>query len=312
MKKAFVLLPLYSVLLKRKKRQQRFLQERFAEELGLIQKSDDTLYNKLIYYATWGVVSISEVFSDLNKRVLSHEERYLASALSILYALADYMVDELKLSHSETTLYINGKQSEDPVITWAQKLLTELQNKTAIGEYLSKAIDAQLKSKDQTEYSSPEKVRALTFEKGSLTMLLYRLLIDAPINETEKAAVLQLGYTLQLADDIIDVYDDTTDKINTTANVTDLIPVEKYFQSQIKVSKRLFFDYYGHSANTRKAFLQFELLFGISHLALQRFQKIQITHFTPTSILQQTRSKFIVDMEKPFEAFRALWTAIKS
>lgn len=307
MKKAFGLLPLFPILLKRKNRQQQFVQENFAAELSPIQESNNTLHNKLMYYATWGVVSISEVFADLNKRVLSHEERYLASVLSILYALADYMVDELKLSHSATTLYINGKQSEDLLITWAQKLLTELQNKPAIGEHLSKAIDAQLESKEQTASSTIEKVKELTHRKGSLTMFLYRCLIDAPINETEKAVVLQLGYTLQLADDIIDAYDDTADKINTTANATDLLSVENHFQEQINISKKLFLNSYGGSRRVKKAFLQFELLFGISHFAVKRFKKMNIEQFNTVTILQHRRSNFIIDMEKPSDFLKVLF-----
>ncbi len=311
MKKAFGLLPLFPILLKRKKRQQRFLLAHFAEELNYIQKSDDTLHQKLLYYATWGVVSISEVFADLNKRKLSHEERYLASALSILYALADHMVDELKLNNSETIQYIKGKESKEPTIIWAQQLLKELQQQHAITEYLSEAIEAQLASKEQSAVADVKKVRELTFTKGSLTMLLYRQLIDIPKVNKEKEAVLQLGYTLQLADDIIDAYDDTAEQIHTTANAIDLNAVENYFQSQIAASKRRFFDCYGHSAKTRKAFLQFELLFGISHLALKRFHKMQVTHFTPTAISQHPRSKFIIDMEKPTEALRALWMAVR-
>ncbi len=312
MKKAIGLLLLFPILLKRKKRQQRFLQKRFAIQLSPIQASDHALYNKLMYYATWGVVSISEVFADIHKRALSEEERYLASALSLLYALADHLVDELNLDSNKTFLYIQGKESTEPIIIWAQQLLKELQQQSAISDCLSEAIDAQLKSKKQTEHSTIEKVRALTFEKGSLTMLLYRLLIDASTTNTEKEVVIQLGYTLQLADDIIDAYDDTAEQINSTANSTDLKAVEEYFQGQIASSQKLFFDCYGHSANTKKAFLQFELLFGISHLALQRFHKMQVRHFTSTAILQHPRSRFIVDMEKPTEALKALWITVKS
>jgi hypothetical protein len=312
MKKAGWLISLFPNLLVKKRQQEQFLRKNYKKELHDVQLSSRPLHSKLFYYATWGVVSISEVFAELYRRKLTAAERRCASSLSLLYALADEMVDNINLSQSDTIEFINGKESEDSRIKWAQQLLNELNSNSKMKEQLSVAIDAQLKSSVQTTTSDLNEVRNLTYHKGSQTMFLYRLLMDPPVSNAEKEAVLQLGYTLQLADDIIDAYDDTADKINTTANLTELKEVENYFQSQIETAKKLFFRYYGNSANTRKAFLQFDLLFGISHLALKRFHKKQITHFKQTSILQHPRSTFIIDMEKPSEVLSALWMVLKA
>lgn len=312
MKKAWWLLSLFPILLKRKKQQQQFVKAHFSAQLSCIQSTNQQLYNKLLYYSTWGVVSISEVFAHLHHRDLSQSERFNSSALSLLYALADEMVDHMQLSKAETLAFINGKPSTDFSINWAQELLQHLKDALPAATYLTNAIQAQINSSDQNTEKDINSIRTLTYKKGCATMLLYRLLINSPISDKEQEAVLQLGYNLQLADDIIDAYDDTAETIHTTANTTDLISVAQYFEKQSEISRQLYFDCYGKSGISEKEFLNFELLFGISNLAMKRFTKIGIATFSPSQISKKKRSKFIIDMENPIDAFKALWTTIKS
>lgn len=312
MKKAWWLLSLFPTLLKRKQRQQQFVKAQFAEQLLLIRSTNQPLYNKLIYYSTWGIVSISEVFAHLSQRELTKEERFHASALSLLYALADEMVDNMDLSKEETLAFINGKPTTNAIISWAQELLNQLKAVLSDTTYLEGAIQAQLQSSNQNTEGNIENIRRLTFQKGSTTMFLYRIIVASPISDQEKKVVLQLGYTLQLADDIIDAYDDTFESINTTANTIDLNSVKYYFNDQLEIARKLFFDVYGCNSISEKAFLNFELLFGISHLALKRFEKLDLSIFSATKIEKMKRTQFIIDMEKPSNAFYALWTTLKS
>ena len=220
--------------------------------------------------------------------------------------LADELIDEDDLNLKSISELTTKNTSHSIRYIEAQHLLVKFQDETSIWPTLQEAIKAQIASQAQKKTSDIDQIRSLTFEKGSWTMLLYRQLIEEKLSAQETQTVKLLGYCLQLADDLLDAFDDTAENISTTANLIDLQKVVSHYRTQVNLAKNSFFTTYGRSKNTVKAFRTFQILFAISEMAVDQFTKNGIISFHQTDFSSLNRSLFIVDMEKRTTVLRSL------
>jgi hypothetical protein len=307
MKNEWLFAKTYWSLFQKKQLQQKFLSNYIEGELSQsFDQFSPSLRFKINYYASWGVVAISEVFATVFNKSLSEKERQQATEMSLLFALADELIDEDNLDLGSISELTEKNASHSIRYTEAQRLLVKFQNESTIWPTLQAAIKAQIASKAQKEITNIEQVRALTFNKGSWTMLLYRQLIDEKLNDQESKTVKQLGYCLQLADDLLDAFDDTSEKIATTANLIDLHRVVSHYRTQVELAKSSFFSTYGKNKTTLEAFRTFQILFAISEMAVDQFSKNGIKSFHQTDLSLLNRSQYIVDMEKGTTVLRSL------
>ncbi|MBR9831534.1 hypothetical protein GYB57_05250 [bacterium] len=307
MKNEWLFAKTYWSLFRKKQLQQQFLSNYIKGELShSFDQFSPSLQFKINYYASWGVVAISEVFATIFNKPLSEKERLQATEMSLLFALADELIDEDDLNLKSISELTTKNTSHSIRYIEAQRLLVKFQDETSIWPTLQEAIKAQIASQAQKKTSDIDQIRSLTFEKGSWTMLLYRQLIEEKLSVQETQTVKLLGYCLQLADDLLDAFDDTAENISTTANLIDLQKVVSHYRTQVNLAKNSFFTTYGRSKNTVKAFRTFQILFAISEMAVDQFTKNGIVSFHQTDFSWLNRSHFIVDMEKRTTVLRSL------
>ena len=288
----------YLDLYKKHRQQSAFVDRYFQKKSPLFEQGVSKKFRfKLKYYALWGVVGINDCFATIRNKPLSKVEKLATTEMSLFYALQDEWMDNETLKIKKFEDVFDENLSTNMLFRYTQELIQKFTSNPSIEQLFYDAIQAQVNSIQQTHINSIDEIRKITFEKGSHTMLLYRYLLDMPINKNEIDCINQIGYTLQLADDIIDAYDDTVEKINTTANLIPLNEFSAYFQTQIRKSKILFFDCYGDSKTNRKAYRLFQIMFAISLMALDQFEKNGIDKFTTVTIESKHRKDFIMDME---------------
>ncbi len=288
----------YFDLYKKHRQQSAFIERYFQEKSPLFEQGISKKFRfKLKYYALWGVVGINDCFATIRKNPLNSTEKRMTTEMSLFYALQDEWMDNGELNIKTFDDVFDENLSRNPLFKYTQQLIQTFKSNNTIEPLFYAAIQAQVNSIQQTQLSTIDDIRQITYKKGSLTMLLYRYLLENTINDVEADCIKQIGYTLQLADDIIDAYDDSIEKINTTSNVITLNEVDEYFKEQIKKSKTLYFQYYGNSKTTQKAFRVFQIMFAISSMALDQFQKNGVTTFKDLDFEKYQRKDFIMDME---------------
>lgn len=312
MKNEWLFAQTYWGLLRKKQLQQKFLSNYIEGEFShSFDQFSPSLQFKINYYASWGIVAISEVFATLFERPLTEKERLQSTELSILFALADQLIDQEGWKIDSIDQLLTPISSDSPTFQLAYKILLKYKKEDNIWPTLKQAIKAQSSSHEQKYCADIKKVRSLTYDKGSCTMLIYRSLLTEHLSEKEANTINQLGYCLQLADDLLDVFDDTAEEISTTANLVELEKVVAHYREQVRKGQQLFFKTYQSRGKAAKAFRTFQVLFAISEMAIERYDNNSIKTFNGITLSNLKRSHFIIDMEKVSTVLQSLYYCVR-
>lgn len=191
--------------------------------------NDDDFKKITGYYGLAVPAILGEAFCVLQNRNMQEQERWASTCQGAMTGLfddffdKDYMDDDkVKIKINPGHLQANQQSNEQLFDQFYKKVLATVPDVPAMQQALLAVHDAQVKSKAQEDPAlSTEKIEAITVEKGGSSLLFYRTAFSPPPPEFETKLLHQLGGTMQLANDIFDVYKDREKKVRTLMTETE-------------------------------------------------------------------------------------------
>lgn len=176
-------------------------------------------------------------------------------------------------------------------------------------EYIRKtqiAQDHSLKQLKEAEISDDE-LKAICFNKGGYSTLLYRSILENEISEAEEAAIFSLGAGLQMLNDIFDLYKDVQNNTQTLiTNHPDFRNIESEFTQLTERFTQQYFSTSFPAKSIKKSHRAIWVVFSRGIVALDQFKGLQGENKF-LEVEKFSRSPLIVDMEKPRNLYKSLW-----
>ncbi len=211
---------------------------------GTLNEAD---FKKITHYYGWAVPAIlGEAFCALRGTKMSDTERWASTCQGAMTGLfddffdKDYMADDKVMAKISAATVYTGLQSNERLFNvFYGKALANVSDSTRMRQALLAVHHAQVDSKQQTDLSlTHEQLRSITEEKGGTSLLFYRTAFSPPASDTETALLYHLGASMQLANDIFDVYKDREKNIRTLMTET-----KKVNEVRTLLSERLDYAY---------------------------------------------------------------------
>ena len=282
--------------------------EKYAHSFSEQQKKRIRIYIGIILYEM-------TLIAQLRGRKLNQQEELRACYLGILIPLVDDINDEHKINSLEIHRRFTSKEENGlPQIAVAryfyEQLLKTLSSKEDflhIQELATAAQDASMRQLESA-FLSQDEIQKITYSKGGYAAQLYAALLEEPMQDGEKEAHHTLGYSIQLINDMFDVWKDLQNKQQTLfTNSADWKIEEQAYQSSIQeVFSR--FRELGYSADRTEQFLiRISILCGRGSVCMEQLLALQTEKGTPIQIHNYARKELICDMEK----VRNLWASYR-
>lgn len=242
-------------------------------------------------------------FCKLRNKQITQEELERTIILGAFASTIDDINDNLQLTFSEILAIIasNNTQNEGDFLL-AQYLYEALTRRDNIHfhQILSQALKAQddsIKMLQKIKLTDQE-LEEISRDKGGLFMLLYRVVLDNPLKTGEAEAIMTLGYVMQLADDMFDIYEDRENNQQTLlTNSLDIEQNRHEYNKEISI----FIDQFIRLEYPRKAIKETLLLTStvIGRGIVCANQLRQLADGKRFDVFNYTRKELICDMEKP-------------
>lgn len=223
--------------------------------------------------------------------------------LAALIPLLDDLSDTHHMSSSEIRKYVLTDNVTDGKIDLVKKLYNSLVSEC--GESFVQCIDTAALAQDasmkqmQPEVISENELHEITYNKGSLSLLLYRKILSHAEVEGESEAISQLGYLLQYLNDMFDIFKDRNEKQQTLfTKYPDIKAREKEFSEILYSVKSQIMNLPSSPKNKRNCLAQLYTVTSRGNVMMnQLLQCEELTHNT-FLIESYTRQQLVCDMEK--------------
>jgi hypothetical protein len=279
---------------------------------GSLSKSD---FKKITDYYSYAVPGIlGEGYCMLRGRKLNERERYALTYYGGLTGLFDDFFDEKETSEAHIQELISHPREEIArnahellFIRFYLKGLEYTLDIEKIKQRVQEVHEIQLRSNKQKQPDiSSKELEHITIEKGGVSLLFYRRLMDDTISEKELRMIYSLGGLMQVENDIFDVYKDLRDGILTFATSCHKIQqLRSYYSSYMSETLSLIHqtDFPGRNKRKFKNFITMVLCRGLVCLdCLEKNERVSGGEFRPRDY---SKDELICDMEK-------LWNRLKT
>ena len=289
-----------------------FLRKRHVRKLvkqlnGLLaydQQLTESQLKRIGLYTSLGFY-VNSCLATLRGRKLSQTEIKNTLHLSILTPLLDDLTDVLKLSSTEILEQLNSYTGDNADNMLLPKYLFDQIRDHSNGELFYETFKQALIAQDESllQLEKPpltdEQLSRITYEKGSIWTVLFRLMLTTPLEDHEKEAILLFGHITQLTNDMYDVYKDLQNGQQTLfTNASDIVRYEKEYdeltQSMIQSFSSLGYDY----KYTRKCLHRLSVITSLGKLCLEQLKSCQAETGGVFKAINYTRSQLVCDMEK--------------
>jgi hypothetical protein len=185
---------------------------------------DETDFKKITHYYGWAVPAIlGAAFCELRGTEMSVEERWASTCQGAMTGLfddffdKDYMADEFVRAKIDPDAHQTAQQSNERLFNiFYGKVLSNVPDVDRVKKALLAVHHAQVASKQQVDPALPhENLWPITEEKGGTSLLFYRAAFAPTASDQEIALLYHLGASMQLGNDIFDVYKDREKNIRT-------------------------------------------------------------------------------------------------
>jgi hypothetical protein len=224
---------IFSVV-KQLRTQQSFIKKNIAPLLAESKENNDGSlsdidFTKITHYYGLAVPAIlGEAFCTLQGRTMRNEERWASTCQGAMTGLFDDFFDKEYMENEKVKNKITpGKletfqQSNERLFDlFYRNVLDTVPEKMKMQQALLAVHEAQVRSKEQADPTTPiEKIESVTMEKGGTSLLFYRTAFSPTPAEMESKILHHLGGSMQLANDIFDVYKDREKNIRTLMTET--------------------------------------------------------------------------------------------
>ncbi len=289
----------------------------FAENDGTIKTKDSTKIYQ--YYGLAVPAILGEAFCELRGVKLTDDERWVLTCLGAITGLFDDFIDEMKMSEEQIeklVLYpekvVPDNSSEKLFLKFYTSALKTSNKPQNIKSQLIEVHHAQLASTEQENPdTSYNRILEITQQKGGESVVFYRTALNNIPDNSETKALFQLGATMQLENDIFDIYKDHQARINTIpARTKDIKHLKELYESEITKFKDLTFAIKTPDKNIKKFLNMVMPVLNRGFVCLKNLQKLQTIHQV-FNIQNFTRKQLICDMENPINFLLTAYYQVK-
>ncbi|MDD3079636.1 MAG: hypothetical protein PHH37_11115 [Paludibacter sp.] len=306
-------------------KQQLFLKKSLVPLLQTFEQENDNSLDEddLRKMRSYGVAipsMLGEAFCELRGRKMTERERYAITYLGSLTGLFDDLFDRRDLSDDYIRQMLEAPENYTPANT-NEKLMQALYQK--VFEYTGKEIaiktaalkvyEAQVRSRRQKNgHLSADELKQITFDKGGVTMQIYRLAFEGEPDAVEQELLYRMGAIGQLENDIFDVYKDFQDKIVTLVTLSnDMRKLNDFYNDLIRNVLSLI-DKTAYADKNKHYFRLFaSLVMSRGLVALKPLIKLQTLTQNIFTLNRYSRTQLICNMETRGNVFRLLHYAAK-
>ncbi len=297
----------------------KYLKRSFIQDLQFSnQLEKQYFYHSTYYNRTKQYMHANHFFGELlcilRAYTLTENEYKSFANLSACAPLFDDFFDKGQEDLSKIKRLLNDIEGEK-VETEEQKLaahflkniLNDLDQKA---DFLSAAnrlfIAQQTAKKNQSIEASPKDLWEYSKQKGGYSGLMYALLLNHTLSDEEKKLAFELGAFGQFMDDVFDLYDDRKAGVFTLPNsARSVSEIEAFFEDLLQSIKDILVKM-NFAEQAKKDFVNvLEIFASAIRLALQHYSFLEDKYqISPSECLKMERENWIVDMEKPSNAFK--------
>lgn len=268
------------------------------------QQLTESQVKRIGVYTSLGLY-VNSCLVTLRGRKLSKAEIKNTLHLSILTPLLDDLTDILKLSSTDILEQLDNYSGVNTANILLPKYLYDQIRDHGNGELLHEIFKQALIAQDESllqlekQPLSNEALGRITYEKGSIWTVLFRLMLTTPLESDEKEAVLLFGHLIQLTNDMYDVYKDLQNGQQTLfTNATDIIHIEKEYDKLIQSMTQSFLSLGYDRGHTRKCLYKLSAIVSLGKVCLEQLKNCQDTTGGVFKAASYSRSQLVCDMEK--------------
>ena len=271
---------------------------------------------RIHFYTTQSAIT-NDWFATLRGNKITAIEKERALFMGALTPLVDDLNDELKLGANQIWEMVESTEnSELTNILLAKHIYTKRQElgSNRILNQCDKALKAQEKSIQQLgdRLLSAEELNNIAYEKGGAATLLYRMALENDLKPEEKSAVMELGYLLQLTNDLFDIYKDLQNKQQTIyTNFPNCEALHQYYVEQIDCVFNSF-NSLSYDKNCIDAFLKkISLIISRGLVASNQLREFQQKNGKAFKLQKCKRKELICDMDNLKNIIKSIKYSVK-
>lgn len=281
-----------------------YLEEAMSKNDGSLSEADTGKIRK--YYAVGVPAVLGEVFGLLRGNKLTQKERHALTFLGAITGLYDDFFDE---KHTPTDHIIN--LTKDPEHTEAVgsheelfkvlylKAIADTEHKELLFQRCMEVYNAQILSLDQASPGNDAKMlESVTFEKGGYSLLFYRSALANLASDAENELLYTLGATMQLENDLFDVYKDRESGIETLVTTADSIAPLRTLYNQMKAKTYACLEATDYPKKQKRRFKRFiSNMLVRGNVCLDDLERAQASTNGEFKLHEYTRKQLICDLE---------------
>jgi hypothetical protein len=264
---------------------------------------------KRIKHYYLGTDYVSFIYTTLRGYVRTPDERNLFANLAALTSFFDDLADAYRQKDETGISWYNNPEKYGQVADERGLSLHLLNNiykklplqhfesfKNMMHEIFNVETEGRQHLKKELAMAHMEKISA---DKGGYAALLFRRLLYHDMDAAEYAAVYQLGYLIQICDDILDLWFDCQEDVATIPRFLmeqgRLDELHFFFDMQVDKTYNLFKKMPYKKSRIETAYMMIHYLVSITRLSLKRYGQLEQKYgFIPFD----NRKEMVLDMAK--------------
>jgi len=293
-----------------------------AQQLFIALKKDtpansvnDLLRKRIRLYVAISFIC-AEWFSTLRGKKVSKKESEFITLIGAVTPIIDDLIDEQQLTSTEIIALLESpEKSNDTHFILAKYIYSKLQEiqNPSFQEVMKKALKIQDDSLIQlgSRQLSNQEIKSITYDKGGLATLLYRVVLDHPLENGEEKAQMVLGYVMQQINDAFDIYKDTESKFQTAFTTSNNLH-ENYdtFKKSIKSLVVSYAETNFNRKDIEKSLLKISVVLSQGEVCFRQLLNLQGDN-EQFLIGQFKRKDLICDMEKTSNIWKTFLQSLK-
>lgn len=288
-----------------------YFQKRLSKKL--IKTLPRSAQDSKIYhtYAIQIVSCIAILYCEMRGKKISKVEKKTQVYLSFLAALMDIETDQKIKNISEVIVFFKSLQlPHSPVLENICFIIQQLRKNIddqPLKELIRNSLLFQLESLRQTKSNDIAYIKEITWNKCGYSFLFSRMLLNHKIIANEQAFCFHYGGIGQLGDDILDIYDDKRDGIETIAHMLNNEELTTFYMNELLCLFDTIRKLGYKTKHIQKAVRKLCIVTAIPLVQIDLLTQQGITTGKIFSIHTVTREHTICDMQK-FSVLRRSFT----
>lgn len=256
-------------------------------------------------------------FSTLRGYPPTKTEKQRALFIGTITPLVDDLNDEQQMDTASIwhkAVETNECNNENIILIRYLYQLIEKTANTAFIEQIKVTLKAQNDSIEQLKEQQliDEKIKKIIYNVGASSTLLFRLNLEHSLQQNEKEAIQELGYLLQLINDMFSIYDDLKNKQQTLyTNAKDFGHLYQEYKVQIYKVIELFQQLNYKPKQIKNFLYKVSLIMARGMVCSKQLVALEKIKGKGFKLNQCSRKELICDMEKMSNIVKSMKYSIR-